>query len=136
MSESDPTVYASVEDIQNRMTRDLTSDEKTVCAALLEDAAALIDAAAPKASPAAKKLVSCRMVLRTIGTGGDLCTPVGATQGTVSALGYSQTWTVSGGGTTGELYFNRMDKRMLGLGDKIGASNPLQAICPEPGGLS
>ena len=131
MPDPSPTTYATVADIQARLTRDLTTDEETVCSSLLTDAAVMIDAAAPNASAGAKRLVSIRMVMRTIGSG-DGSTPIGATQGTVSALGYSQTWTVSGGGTTGELYFNRMDKRMLGLGDKIGSYSPVQELAPAP----
>ena len=132
MPDPSPTTYASVADVQARMLREMTADEQAVCQAQLEDAAVMIDSVAPGASAAAKKLVSERMVLRVMGAGGDAGTPIGASQGTVSALGYSQTWTVSGGGTVGELYFNRMDKRMLGLGDKIGSYSPVQELAPAP----
>lgn len=126
------TVYASVEDVQARMTRDLTADEETVCASLLEDAALLIDSVAPKASDAAKKTVSCRLVLRSLGSG-DVGVPVGATQGSQSALGYSQSWTVSGGGAAGELYLNRTDRRLLGLGNRIGSYSPVEEMVPQTG---
>lgn len=126
-----PTTYASVTDVQARMLREMTADEQAVCQAQLEDAAVMIDSVAPGASAAAKKLVSERMVLRNLGTDGDN-TPIGATQGTVSALGYSQTWTMSGGGTAGELYLNKMDRRLLGLGNRIGSYSPVQELAPQP----
>ena len=120
---SDAVTYATVADVQARMTRDLSADEEAVCGTLLEDAAVLIDTVAPNASAAAKKTVSCRMVLRNLGSG-EVSVPMGATQGSQSALGYSQSWTISSGGAAGELYLNRTDRRLLGLGDKIGAYSP------------
>ena len=126
------TTYATVADVQARLTRDLSEDEQTVCASLLEDAALLIDSVAPKASADVKKTVSCRLVLRSIGSG-DVGVPVGATQGSQSALGYSQSWTVSGGGAAGELYLNRTDRRMLGLGNQIGSYSPVQELVDEDG---
>ena len=56
--------YATVNDVQERMTRNLTADEQTVCASLLDDAAAIIDAYNSEASEFAKYVVSCRMVIR------------------------------------------------------------------------
>lgn len=126
-----PTTYASVSDVEDRLLRDLTPDEQALCETLLQDAATIIDAQAPGASANAKLLVSCRMVLRNLGSGED-STPIGATQGTVSALGYSQTWTVSGGGSAGELYLNKMDRRLLGLGNRIGSYSPVQELAPQP----
>lgn len=126
------TTYATVADVQARLTRDLSEDEQTVCASLLEDAALLIDSVAPKASADVKKTVSCRLVLRSIGSG-DVGVPVGATQGSQSALGYSQSWTVSGGGAAGELYLNRTDRRLLGLGNQIGSYSPVQELVDEDG---
>lgn len=122
--------YASVEDVQARMLRDLTEDEETVVGTLLEDAAAMIDAVASDAEANAKKVVSCRMVVRTLGSG-DAGIPVGATQGSMSALGYSQSWTVSNTGAAGELYLSRQDRRLLGMGDMIGSWSPVQAMVPE-----
>lgn len=123
--------YATVADVQARMTRDLTADEETVCSTLLDDAAVMIDAVALNASDAAKKVVSCRMVLRTIGDGGSGGVPVGATQGSMSALGYSQSWTIGASGSAGELYLNKSDRRLLGLGDAIGSYSPVQELVPQ-----
>ena len=122
--------YATVSDVQARLVRDLSADEQTVCTALLDDAAVIIDAVAKNASADAKKVVSCRMVQRSLGSG-DESIPIGATQGSMSALGYSQSWTVSSGGTVGELYLSRQDRRLLGLGDRIGSYSPVQELVPE-----
>lgn len=125
------TTYASVSDVQARLTRDLSTDEETVCQTLLEDAAVLIDAAALGAPAAAKKVVSCRMVIRALGDGGSAGVPMGATQGSMSALGYSQSWTIGSGGSTGELYLGKTDRQLLGLGNSIGSYSPTQALVPE-----
>lgn len=114
--------YATVEDVQAGF-RYLPSDELAKCAALLEEAAVLIDTVAKGASNDAKKVVSCRIVRRSLGDGTDASVPIGATQGSVSALGYSQSWTISNG-SAGELYLGKTDKILLGLGNKLGTSNP------------
>ena len=116
--------YATVNDVQARMTRSLTSDEQSVCTTLLDDAAILIDAYRPTAAEEAKKAVSCRMVIRALGTDTDI--PMGATQGSMSALGYSQSWTIGQGGTVGELYLAKTDKQLLGGGNLIGSYSPLE----------
>ena len=125
------TTYATVSDVQARLTRDLSTDEETVCQTLLEDAAVLIDAAALSAPAAAKKVVSCRMVIRALGDGGSAGVPMGATQGSMSALGYSQSWTIGSGGSTGELYLGKTDRQLLGLGNSIGSYSPTEALVPE-----
>ena len=117
--------YATIEDVQERMTRQLTTEEQTVCEALLEDAAVMVDAYNADACSNAKKIVSCRMVIRALGSGGEV--PIGATQGSMSALGYSQSWTI-GSGSTGELYIAKMEKKLLGSGDKIGSYSPTQEL--------
>lgn len=122
--------YATTEDIQARMVRTMDSDELAVCATLLEDAAVLIDAFKEGASADAKKVVSCRMIVRALGDGSDTGIPIGATQGSVSALGYAQSWTV-GSGSTGELYLSKTEKQMLGAGNSIGAYSPIQELAPE-----
>lgn len=118
--------YASVIDIQNRMTRPLTADEQDACTSLLADAGVLIDAYRSSADTEAKKLVSCRMVIRAIGSAG-VDIPVGVSQASQSALGYTQSWTISGG-SAGELYLSKTDKQLLGGGNAIGASSPLEAL--------
>lgn len=117
--------YATVADVQQRLTYTLSADQQTVCAALLDDVAILIDTYNNEASEDTKKVVSCRVVARALGDG-STSIPVGATQGTVSALGYSQSWTIGGNGATGEIYLTRAEKRMLGVGNKIGSWSPIQ----------
>lgn len=119
--------YAKVSDVQLRMGRALSASEQARCEVLLEDAAAIIDAAASRAGAEAKKVVSCRMVIRALGDGTDMGVPIGATQGSMSALGYSQSWTASGG--TGELYLAKTDRQLLGAGNAIGARSPLEDFC-------
>lgn len=123
--------YATTTDVQNRMLRDMGTDELSVCSNLLDDAAVMIDAIALGASGDAKKIVSCRMVIRALGDGGSSGVPMGATQGSMSGLGYSQSWTMGNGGSTGELYISKADRRLLGLGDSIGSYSPTQALVPE-----
>ena len=118
--------YATWEDIQARITYDLTEDDKALCTTLLGDAGVIIDTFNVNASSDAKLVVSCRMVIRAIGTDNDI--PMGATQGSMSALGYSQTWTMSGGASVGELYLSKLDKELLGYGNKIGSYSPVEEL--------
>ena len=56
--------------------------------------------------------------------------PLGSTQGSVSAMGYSQSWTM-GSGSAGELYLSKLEKKLLGVGDRIGARSPLEGLCDD-----
>ena len=123
--------FASVSDIQERLTRDLSADEQAVAAAMLEDAGVMLCTLAPKASAAAKRLVSCRMVIRALGDGSAAGVPMGATQGSMSGLGYSQSWTIGSGGGTGELYLSKAERQLLGLGNAVGSYSPVEALVPE-----
>ena len=123
--------YATVEDVQARMTRDITVDEQAVCSTLLDDAAVMIDVYNVNASDDAKKVVSCRMVIRALGDGESSGVPMGATQGSQSGLGYSQSWTISSGGSVGELYLGKIEKTLLGVGNKIGSYSPTQELVPQ-----
>lgn len=120
--------YATVEDIQARMTRDLTEDEEAVCSTFLDDVAVMIDGYNAEASTDAKKIVSCRVVIRAIGDGDPTGVPMGATQGSMSGLGYSQSWTIGAGGSVGELYLGKTEKQILGYGNKIGSYSPTQEL--------
>ena len=120
-------MYATLQDVQDRMTQIMSDRQKTVCTALLADAAVMIDAYNAEASEEAKKVVSCRMVLRAIGDGSTTGIPVGASQGSMSALGYSQSWTM-GNGSTGELYLTRAEKKQLGVNGAIGSYSPVQEL--------
>lgn len=122
--------YATVNDVTGRMTRSLSTKEQTVCTNLLDDIAVLIDAYNKNASADAKKVVSCNAVIRAIGNG-DTDIPIGATQGSMSALGYSQSWTVGSGGSVSELYLSRTDKKLLGAGNSIGSYSPVQELVPS-----
>ena len=117
--------YASYEDVQAGF-RQLTTDEISVCNALLDEAAVIIDSYNEGASADSKKVVSCRMVRRAIGAG-EASVPIGATQGTMTAGPYSQSWTMSGG-STGELYLGRVDKKLLGVSNAIGCNNPFAEV--------
>lgn len=123
--------YATVEDVQARITRTLSEEEQEVCSTLLEDAAVLIDAYNSDASADAKLIVSCRVVIRAIGDGTEASIPFGASQGSMSALGYSQSWTLGNGGAVGELYIGKTEKKLLGCGNMIGFYSPTQELVPE-----
>lgn len=119
--------YATVEDVQARMSRTMSESEQAICSTMLDDAAVIIDAYNADASTDAKKLVSCRVVIRQLGDGETSGVPIGATQGSMSGLGYSQSWTVAGG-TTGEGYLSKLDKKLLGCGNKIGSASPVEEL--------
>ena len=123
--------YATTTDVQARMTRTMDTAELDVCSTLLDDAGVLIDAYALGASTETKKVVSCRMVIRALGDGSSNGVPMGATQGSMSGLGYSQSWTISSGGSVGEIYLSKTDKNLLGGGNKIGSYSPTQELVPE-----
>ena len=122
--------YATVADVQARMTRTMSADEQTMCATLLDDAAIIIDSFNASATADAKKIVSCRMVIRQLGDGESSGIPIGATQGSMSGLGYAQSWTVSNG-STGEMYLSKLDKKLLGVGNVIGSYSPVQELVPR-----
>ncbi len=123
--------YATVQDVQARMTRTLSAQEQAVASTLLDDAAILIDSYNTEASSGIKKTVSCRMVVRALGDGQDAGVPMGATQGSISALGYAQSWTIGSGGSFGDLYISKTEKQMLGVGNKIGSYSPVQELVKE-----
>lgn len=100
--------YATYEDVQKR--KDMGGLNVDSVTALLDDA---------------KKLVSCNMVIRAVESSNE-GVPIGTTQATATALGYSQTWTNLNG--SGELYLTKLDKKILGVGNKIGSSNPYQEL--------
>lgn len=124
--------YATVFDVQARMSRTLSAEEQTLCATMLDDAAVIIDVYNVNAAAEAKKVVSCRMVIRAMGDGEDSGIPMGATQGSQSALGYSQSWTIGSGGAAGELFIGKLERKLLGCGEKIGSYSPTQELVPTP----
>ena len=114
--------YTSVEDVQAGF-RPLKDAEKEKVSRLIEEAAEIIDTAAPHADDRKKAIVSCRMVRRAIGDGGSAYYPMGS----MSALGYAQSWTMNGG-SSGELYLGKTDKQLLGIGNRIGSHSPLEDL--------
>lgn len=119
--------YATVEDVKARMTRIMSEAEQTICATMLDDAAVVIDAFNVNAAADIKLVVSCRMVIRQLGDGESNGIPIGATQGSMAGLGYSQSWTV-GSGSTGEIYLSKLDKQLLGGGNQIGSYSPTEEL--------
>ena len=123
--------YATVNDVKQRMLRELSNEELELCEKLLDDAAVIIDVFAAKAGEDAKKVVSCRMVIRVLGDGEESSLPIGVSQATQSALGYSQTVTYASSGAAGELYISKLEKQILRSGNKIGSYSPAQELVPE-----
>lgn len=123
--------YATIADIQNRIPRTLSSEEASLCDALIKDAAVLIDSVKADADADIKRVVTCRMVVRALGDGQNAGIPLGASQGSVSALGYSQSWTIGSGGGAGELYIGKTEKKLLGASNAIGSRSPVEDLVPE-----
>lgn len=122
--------YATNSDVQARLSWTMSTAQQNICTELLNDASVMIDAFASSASSDVKKVVSCRMVMRALGDGSVSGVPMGATQGSQSALGYSQSWTISNG-ASGELYLAKIEKQMLGVGNAIGSYSPVEELVPE-----
>ena len=120
--------YATVQDVQARLSYTMTQAQQELCGVLLDDAAVMIDAVALNASNDAKKVVSCRMVIRAMGDGSSDGVPLGATQGSMSALGYTQSWTIGSGGGSGELYLGKADRQLLGLSNSVGSYSPVMEL--------
>lgn len=118
--------YATYSDVEARLNKIFSTDEINICETLLDDAAVIIDSYNEDAELSKKKVVSCRMVVRAI-SNIDVDVPIGATQGSMSALGYSQSWTMSNG-STGELYLSKLDKNILGGSNKIGSGSPVEEL--------
>lgn len=118
--------YATYEDVQAGF-RTLDESEIEKANALLDRAAIIIDSvAADGIDDSVKMLVSCNMVTRALGSGGDAI-PIGVSQGTQTGLGYTASYTF-GTGTAGELYLSKMDKRLLKCGNRIGSYSPVEEI--------
>ena len=118
--------YASVQQIADGF-RKLTADEKSRAMALAEEASAIVDIYAPHAKYDVKTVVVCRMVRRAVDSGGSATVPMGASQGTTTAGPYSQSWTI-GSGSAGELFLSKLEKSMLGSGNKVGSYSPVQEM--------
>lgn len=122
------TTYATVADVQARMINTMTERQQQVCTSLLEGAARIIDAFNVNATADSKNEVSVRMVQRAIASSTISDIPIGSTQGSMSAMGYSQSWTMGSNASVGQLYLDRTDKRLLGGGSKIGSYSPVEEL--------
>lgn len=123
--------YATYSDVEARVGRTFTSTEQATCTSLLSRAGLMIDSFSVSADKSAeiKQEVSISMVSRLMAESRDSSIPIGATQGSMSGLGYVQSWTFSNG-ATGQLYFSKDDKRLLGVGNAIGSYSPIQELVP------
>lgn len=117
-------MYATYEDLEKLLSKKFSETEITLCNALLEQCAVIIDTYNQYAEEKNKNIVSCNMVKRAMANSG-IDIPIGSTQGSMSALGYSQSWTMSNG-STGELYLSKYDKKLLGVGNRIGSHSVLE----------
>jgi hypothetical protein len=113
----------------------MSADEQTRCGVLLDDAAVMIDQYNTSATEDIKKRVSCRMLVRVMGDGADMGIPIGASQGSMTGLSYTNSWTIGSGGATGELYVSKTEKKMLGCGNAIGSHSPLEDLKEDSGGI-
>lgn len=118
--------YISKDDFEKNF-RSLSSEEEKQFDEIAKEASALIDSYAPNADEERKIIVCMRVVRRALSNMQSDMIPMGATGGTYSALGYSQSFQLSGG-TIGEIYLGKTEKKMLGVSDQIGMSSPLEAI--------
>lgn len=125
------TTYASVQDVQARTSQVYSPAEQDTIETLLQDAAAMIDAYRADAAAEMKKIVSCRMVIRAMGGDAVSSMPLGATQGSMTAGPYTQSWTLSGG-ALGELYLGKTERAMLGGGNRIGSRSPVEEMAVVP----
>ena len=119
--------YATVADVQARMLKQMTTEQQNVCENLLTGAARIIDSFNVNATDDSKNEVSIRMVQRAIESS-NIDVPIGATQGSMAALGYSQSWTMGTNASVGQLYLDRTDKKLLGGGSKIGSYSPVEDL--------
>lgn len=120
--------YATVADVQARMSRQMSASEEATCTTLLDDAGVIIDRYNIDADDGVKKLVSCKMVIRVLGDGETMGIPIGASQGSMTGLNYTNSWTIGSGGVTGELYIRASEKKLLGCGNAIGSHSPLEDL--------
>lgn len=119
--------YATVADVQARMLKQMTTEQQNVCENLLTGAARIIDSFNANATADSKNEVSIRMVQRAIESS-NIDVPIGATQGSMAALGYSQSWTMGTNASVGQLYLDRTERKLLGGGSKIGSYSPVEDL--------
>lgn len=117
--------YAEVDDLEARW-RTLTTAEKSRAGTLLDDAAVRLDVECPPSDPpteselAVRKIVSCEMVKRAIGTpvDGPLIEGFQETTGPFSESGKFIN-------PTGDVYLSKNDRKLLGCGGQRAFTFPL-----------
>lgn len=108
--------FAEVFDIEARW-RALSAEEAVRAGVLIEDASAMLQSLVSVDADDARqaellKTVCCSMVIRAMSaTAAD---SYGATQMSMTAGAYSQSWTYSN--PTGDLYLTRFEKKLLRIG--------------------
>lgn len=124
--------YATYADVETRIGRTFTETEQETCTSLLGRVALMIDSysTANGKTDEIKKEVSVNTVSRVM-VDSETGIPIGASQGSMGALGYTQSWTIGSGGSVGELYIAKADKKLLGIGDQIGSYSPVEGICND-----
>lgn len=121
-------VSVTVEEFEKSF-RELSEAEKVAAESLIEEATIILETINTDASEEVQNMVVCRMIKRAMNAS-DLF-PTGATQGSMSAGGYTQSWTIGSNGTAGELYISKLEKKLLGVGEKVGARSPLEEWCDD-----
>lgn len=120
--------YATTDDLAARW-RPLSTAEAARAAALLDDAAVIIDAECPPADPPAdldaRRIVSCAMVKRAMVAGPDV-EGVGSVQQTAGPFSQSTSYS----NPAGNLYVTKADRRLLGCSRQRAAS--IDMIGPRP----
>lgn len=115
--------YVNVTDVEKRTMKKFSGGELAQVESLIDQVGVVIDAYNCNAPFANKQAVTLNVMARMI-SNMDASIPMGATQGSMSGLGYAQSWTISSGGANGEIYLSKTDKKLLGVSSRIGASNP------------
>lgn len=119
--------FATVADLEARLGRTLTGDERTQASVLLEDAAAMLTALVAidldnETQAANLKTVNCAMVSRAMLSGANGA--YGVTDSTATMGPFSQHLAFSN--PTGDLYISKAERALLGIGRAvIGAIRPV-----------
>lgn len=113
--------YATVADLEARLGRPLTEDERAQASALLDDAAAMLTTlvgvidSEDMVQAANLKTVSCAMVARAILSGANGA--YGVTDSTATMGPFSQRLAFSN--PTGDLYVSKAERALLGIGRAV-----------------
>lgn len=115
--------YVTVDDFRG-FYRGFTEVDENTLSDMLREASTIVYATGTKADEDVITAVVCRMVKRALNVTDGV--PIGSTQGSMSALGYTQSWTLDSNGSAGEIYLSKLEKKMLGLGNRVGSYSPLE----------